>query len=110
MHQNLDFCSNTNQHVYQTAFKGAGTYWYFNNGQFGERVENTYRYEYALNYFYDRVYLITRTRHTDAWGPCSNVSQRSLAGVTDPEILHAARLIFDADKAAGLVPDGTEFR
>lgn len=98
----ISFNPRINKNELVTPLIGQGTHWVFDNGQYGEKVENVEGNQYYLSYHYDRVYF-NYCRYNETWVGAG--SQCPLSVVTDANLREFAKLLFDADKASGVIPE-----
>jgi len=98
---------NIKRNVLRTKLIPNGDHWYFDNGQYGQKVLCVEGNEYYLSYHYNRVYF-NYCRYNDS-GWSSMGSQTPLSKVKDPGKIEYAKMIFQADKQCGVIPNKYPF-
>lgn len=93
----------------RTEPKPTGEYWYFDNGQYAEKIPINGGWLLSLSYHYNRVYVNYR-RYNDCgqWGGFCGI-QSPLSSV-DKQFIPFARILFQKDKKNGVIPESYEFK
>lgn len=104
----ISFNEKINKHVYKTSLVGTGSFWYFDNGQYGEKTENKEGYQFHLSYNYDRVYFNHCRYNGSGWR--SGGTQYPLTNVQKIGWYDIAKQLFDADKRAGVINENYKFQ
>lgn len=104
----IKFNGKIKKNEFESGFFGTGHYWFFNNGQYAERLEIKEQRQISLSYHYGLVF-VNISLSNDVGGSRYNSSQRPLSSIRDEKTLMICRDLFNADLESGIIKNNYLF-